>query len=251
MVRLLNDFKGTVIRATDGDIGKATDFYFDDQRWAVRYLVVDAGSLVRGGFVLISPISVTGTDWENHRISLSIDRQRVKSSPTTDVLRPISRQYEMDYYRYYGWPIYWGGTGIWGTEPTPGSLGSMAPPARPAGETPPAPGERDVRRTVGSPGTAGQEESRLRSAKEVAGYHIKATDQEVGHIDDYLIDQDTWLIDSIVVDTSNWPGGKTVVLPRERIEQVDWATRRIFVNLTSQEVRNSPELKESTMSRRL
>jgi len=251
MIRLLNDVKGSVIRATDGDIGKAIDYYFDDQKWAIRYLVVDVGNLVRGGHVLISPISVTGTDWENHTISLSIDRERVKSSPTADVLRPISRQYETEYYRYYGWPNYWEGAGIWGAEATPGALGIITPPATTVGGAYPAPGERDVRRTVSSRATAGMEDSRLRSAKEVAGYHIKATDQEIGHIDDYLLDPDTWVIDSILIDTSNWPGGKTVVLPRERVNRVDWSTKQIFVNMTSQEVRNSPEFSESTVSRRL
>ena len=117
-------------------------------------------------------------------------------------------------------------------------------------EPSPAPREKDVRRTAGRR-TAQAEDSRLRSAKEVAGYHIKATDGEVGHIDDYLLDPDSWMIESIVIDTSNWPGGKWVVLARERIQRVDWSTKRIFMNMTIQEVRNSPEFKESTVSRRL
>ncbi|RPJ51021.1 MAG: PRC-barrel domain containing protein [Acidobacteria bacterium] len=251
MIRLLNDVKGSAVRASDGDIGMVTDYYFDDQRWAIRYLVVDVGNLVRGGFVLISPIAVRGTDWENQTIDLSIDRERVRSGPTTDVLQPISRQYETDYYRYYGWPTYWAGPGIWGAEATPGALGLITPPSTTIGGTSAEPSERDVRRTVRDRTGAGLEESRLRSAKEVAGYHIKATDQEAGHIDDYVVDRDTWVIHSIVIDTSNWPGGKTVVLPRERIERVDWSTKQIFVNMTSHEVRNSPEFSEASLSRRL
>jgi hypothetical protein len=248
MIRLFSDVKGTIVRASDGDIGKIIDYYFDDQSWAIRYLVVDVGTLVFGGFALISPISVSDTDWKGHRISLSIDRDRVASSPTTDILRPISRQYEAEYYHYYGYPLYWTGPGIWGAQATPEALIAATPPVTAGGAATPEAAENLV---ADSQAGGKMEDSRLRSAKEVAGYHIRATDREVGHLDDYLLDPQTWVIESIVIDTSNWPGGKSVVLAREQIERVDWASRRILVNMTSDEVRNNPEFSESTVSRRM
>lgn len=245
MFRLLNDAKGSTVRGMDGDIGKIVDLYFDDENWTVRYLVVDVGNWVPGNHVLISPMSITRTDWERQRVELSIDRERVQKSPAADLVKPVSRQYESEYHRYYGWPYYWEGTGVWGAEATPLGLGSSIPTSGTA------PVERDVRRTVSTRTGAGVEESHIRSAREVAGYHIKATDHEVGHIDDYLVDADSWTIDSIVIDTSNWPGGKAVVLARQRIGRVDWSTKQIFVNASSQEVRNSPEFSESYTSRRV
>jgi len=94
--------------------------------------------------------------------------------------------------------------------------------------------------------------SHLRSAKEVAGYHIRATDGEVGHIDDFLVDRDSWVIDSILIDTSNMPGGKPVLLRREKIDQIDWNNKEIRVRATTQEIKNSPEyMEETTYGRRL
>ncbi|HXK60791.1 MAG TPA: PRC-barrel domain-containing protein, partial [Acidobacteriota bacterium] len=222
MIRLLKDVNGTTVHATDGDIGKVVDSYFGDEKWAVRYLVVDVGSWVPGGHVLISPIAVTRIDWTRGRIDLTIDRSKVRSSPPADLMVPIARRYEREYYRYYGWPFYWGGVGVWGSEAGPANLaaGGFESSSR-ADETS---GERDVRRTVGT--HREEQDHHIRSAREVAGYYIKATDQEVGHIDDYLIDENSWVIDSIVIDTSNWPGGKTVVLPRQQIQQINWSTKQ-------------------------
>ncbi|RPI24125.1 MAG: PRC-barrel domain containing protein [Acidobacteria bacterium] len=245
MFRLVNDAKGSTVRGTDGDIGKVVDFYFDDDKWTIRYLVVDVGNWVPGNHVLISPMSIARTDWERQRIELNISRDRVQKSPSAHLVTPISRQYESEYYGYYGWPYYWEGTGVWGAEATPLGLGASMPTSARDDI------ERDVRRTAGTRTAAGMEDSHIRSAREVAGYHIKATDQEVGHIDDYLVDADSWTIDSIVIDTSNWPGGKAVVLPRQRIARVDWSTKQIFVNASSQDVRNSPEFTESYIGRRV
>lgn len=55
MLRSMNDLENYTIRATDGTIGHVTDFYFDDERWVIRYLVVDTGSWLASRKVLISP----------------------------------------------------------------------------------------------------------------------------------------------------------------------------------------------------
>ena len=58
MLRSIKDLEHYAIGATDGDIGRVKDFYFDDDSWVVRYLVVDTGSWLAGRSVLISPISL-------------------------------------------------------------------------------------------------------------------------------------------------------------------------------------------------
>jgi sporulation protein YlmC with PRC-barrel domain len=251
MIRILQDIKGSKINATDGDIGSVVDCYFDEDKWAVRYLIVDTGNWLPGRRVLISPISVKAGDWGNNRIQLNLSQERVRNSPDIDVARPVSRNREIEYYQYYGWPYYWQGVGIWGVGATPGALGTTVPPSSSLGGGPhPAPGEEDARRAAETRVEYGVEESRIRSAVEVGGYHIQARDQEIGHIEDFVVNENDWSIESVLIDTSNWPGGKTVVVQRNQISRVEWASRRVFVNLSSEEIKNSPEFSTSSLTRR-
>ncbi|RPI23586.1 MAG: PRC-barrel domain containing protein [Acidobacteria bacterium] len=248
----MNQIKGSTIHAVDGDIGKVVDCYFDEQRWAVRYLVVETGTWLSGRQVLISPASVDRVDWNEGKVNLNIDRMRVKNSPSADFTRPVSREYESSYSEYYGYPRYWEGTDIWGSAATPRAYGSRSETAArtTGGESYPA---SEARGTMGTAASSERRvaDSQLRSAKDVAGYHIRATDGEIGHIDDFLVDRDSWVVDSILIDTSNMPGGKPVLLRRERIDRIDWNNKEIRVRATTQEIKNSPEyVEETTFGRR-
>ncbi|RPJ54348.1 MAG: PRC-barrel domain containing protein [Acidobacteria bacterium] len=251
MIRFLSQIKGSTIHAVDGDIGKVVDCYFDEQRWAVRYLVVETGSWLSGRQVLISPASVDRVDWNDGRVNLNIDRMRVKNSPSADLAQPVSREWESSYSEYYGYPHYWEGTDIWGSAATPGTYASRSgSAARTTGGEPYSASEVRGMGT-GTSSERGLADSQLRSAKEVAGYHIRATDGEIGHIDDFLMDRDSWVIDSILIDTSNMPGGKPVLLRRERIDRIDWNNQEIRVRATTQEIKNIPEyVEETTFGRR-
>ena len=98
---------GHTIRATDGELGSVEDFYFDDERWTIRYLVIDTSRWLPGRKVLISPISVTATDYNDKKILVSLTKQQVENSPDIDTHKPMSRQHETDIYDYYGYPYYW------------------------------------------------------------------------------------------------------------------------------------------------
>src|ERR1700730_4195433 len=110
---------GLSIHASDGELGKVQDVYFDDYRWTARYLVVDAGTWLEERRVLISPISVENIDWDRRSIPVRLTRQQVSASPHIDTDKPISRQHEMDLLDYYGYPNYWGGPFMWGTTSYP------------------------------------------------------------------------------------------------------------------------------------
>ena len=115
MLRSLKDPERYAVNATDGDIGSVVDFLLDDERWTVRYLVVKAGGFFSGREVLISPAFFREPDWSTQRFHLALTRDKVKNSPDVDVDKPVSRQFEHDYYRYYNYPYYWGSAGLWGT----------------------------------------------------------------------------------------------------------------------------------------
>jgi uncharacterized protein YrrD len=109
MLMNAHNLKGAAIIARDGAIGAIDDFYFDDEKWTVRYLVVDTGAWLFRRDVLISPISIQKVDEANNQVLVNLTRDQVKDSPDIDTQKPVSRQHETAVMNYYGYPIYWGG----------------------------------------------------------------------------------------------------------------------------------------------
>lgn len=228
MIRSVKQLRQFAIAATDGTIGSVDDVYFDSERWAVRYLVVDTGGWLSGRRVLISPISVTRTDWSEQHVELSISRAQVEGSPDIDTHKPVSRQHEVEYLNYYGYPHYWAHADLWGATGRP----MLPPPSEVAAQ------QAAVRRERRHAAAKG--DSHLRSAKEVTGYVIRATDGDIGHVDDVLIDDVTWAVRYLVVDTSNWWFGKHVLLAPAWATDVSWAHRTVDVRVTRQALKNAP-----------
>jgi hypothetical protein len=227
MLRSLKDLERYKVSASDGDIGSVVNFLFDDERWAVRYLVVDSGGFFSGGRVLISPISFGAADWSTRRFHVSLTMDKVKNSPTIDADRPVSRQHEREYYGYYGYPYYWGYGGLWGMGPYPGLLAT----GRWDGPAAEHANDGDVH---------------LRSADEVRGYHIQGTDDAIGHVEDFIVDDETWAVRYLVVDTSNWWFGKKVLIAPAWASGVSWYKREVHVAMTRQAIKDSPEWNASS-----
>jgi sporulation protein YlmC with PRC-barrel domain len=238
MLRSMSDLEGYAIRATDGTIGHVKDFYFDDEDWVVRYLIVDTGSWLSSRKVLISPIAVGQSSWADKILSVSITREQVKNSPDIDTDKPVSRQHEMEYLGYYSYPYYWGGAGFWG----PGIYPSM----RAMGDG--YAGSNSEYLTAAADQTQLAREARrhenddphLRSGKAVMKYHIEASDGGIGHLQGLLLDQDTWAIRYLIVDTSNWWLGHQVLIAPQWIKNVSWPDHTVRVNLTRQAVKDAP-----------
>ena len=114
MIRSASELKGYTIRASDGDIGEVMQFYFDDEKWTIRYLVADTGGWLMGRKVLISPAALGRVDWNSRTLGVNMTKERVENSPSIDTDRPVSRQHESAYYDYYGYPYYWSGPYVWG-----------------------------------------------------------------------------------------------------------------------------------------
>jgi hypothetical protein len=237
MLRSADALKGFTIQATDGNIGHVKDIYFDDEGWAVRYLVVDTGNWLMGRKVLITPMFIDKPDWDNKLLKLSITTKQVRDSPDIDTEKPVSRQHEHDYLGYYGYPIYWGGRGMWGAGIYPGAM------------IPGHPDHVEAHSTDSEPVRTGSEkygsdrnhkdDSHLRSAKAVTGYHIEASDGEIGHLSDMLVDDETWAIRYLIVDTSNWWLGHKVLISPLWIETLHWVESLIKVNLSREAIQKS------------
>jgi uncharacterized protein YrrD len=225
MLQTTNNLKKYKLHATDGLIGTVKDVYFDDEKWTIRYVVVHTGSWLMGRDVLISPIALRGFDDNEKSILVDLTKEKIENSPSIDTAEPISRQREREYFQYYGWPYYWGGPAAWGWTGVPGPFPIPEPP-------PP----RDL-----APDDAEGADVHLRSAQEIIGYHIQAHDQELGHVEDFVVDDASWTITDMLVDTRNWWPGKKVLVPHEAIQTVSWIDRTITVDLQPQQIQNAPE----------
>lgn len=241
MLRSKKDIENLAINATDGEIGLVKDLYFDDDAWAIRYLVVDAGSWLMSRKVLISPISFQQPNWDAGTLPVSLTKDQVKNSPDFDSEKPVSRQNEEQYMEYYGYPLYWGGAGMWGWGLYPYSMvpGAVGNPVDPV---PPVESELQVVRHPRAERTAlrQHEDPHLRSCDELTGYHILATNGEIGHVAGYLIDDETWAIRYLIVDTSNWWIGHKVLIAPEWITDMLWSDETVSVDLTREAVKDSP-----------
>lgn len=225
MLHSANTLKGYKLDSLDGEMGRVQDLYFDDGYWTVRYLVADTGNWLSGRQVLISPHALVAAIKDEQHIAVDLTKKQIEESPPISADNPVSRQNELDYYRHYGWGTYWGGPLAWGAYPYP--YPALAP--APKEVEPPAVEEEK------------QSDSHLRSAEELDGYHIQATDDEIGHVEDFIIDDVTWAIRYLIVDTRNWWPGKKVLISPEWLDHVSWVESKMFVKLTRDAIKQAPE----------
>lgn len=231
MLRNVNKLEGLSIGAIDGPIGKVEDFYFDDESWVIRYVIVDTSKWLGGREVLISPYAIGQTDWAGDTLPVTVTKEQVKNSPSIDSDKPISRQYEKSYLGYYGYPYYWGGTGLWGEANYPGTplTGMDADPDHRNEGYLKVPSE-----------LATNADPHLRSCSAVKGYHIHAKDGEIGHVQGFLVDDSTWSIRYLIVNTSNWWVGHQVLLSPEWIKYVGWTESRVTIDVDRQAIKDAP-----------
>jgi PRC-barrel domain len=228
MQRVASKLRGYSIGAKDGDIGSVEDFLFDDKLWTIRYLVADTAKWLPGRKVVISPIAFGRVEPDEKRLTVSLTKEQVENSPDVDS-RNCSREQERSYYDYYGWPYYWVGGDVWGSSTAPGILAAQ-------------PGTAPVTREQ-------EDDTHLRSVKEVMDYYIEATDGDIGHVEDFVIDDESWEIRYMVVDTKNWWPGKKVLVSPEWIERVSWSDSRVYVDLSREAIKSGPEFDAERFNR--
>ena len=222
MLHNIKELYGNKLAASDGDIGQVEDFYFDDKTWAVRYLVANTGTWLSGRQVLLSPHAFNRWDRDNKSLRVNLTRKQIENSPSIDLHRPVSRQYEEEYYRYYGWPTYWDGGGMWGG----GEYPVVLPPTK----------EEIVAHQHHH-----RDDKHLRSTHAVTGYHIQAADGAIGHVTGFMVDDKSWGIRELVVETGHWYSGKEILISPSKIERVGYDESKVFVNLSKADIQHTME----------
>ena len=215
MIHDTKNFIGKTINAADGDLGHVSDLYFDDKSWAIRYVVVDTGNWLTGRQVLLSPHAFAESAINlAEKMRTHLTMQQIENSPSIETKRPVSRQFEEQYYQYYGWPTYWGAVGMESAAiPAPMS-------AIPVREIEPA-------------------EVNLRSVKDVIGYKIQATDGAEGKVKSFSFNSLDWKITELIADTGHWFAGKQVSLFIESIDRIDYVDSTVYVNECKEDIRNT------------
>jgi hypothetical protein len=231
MLRLAKNLSGFTLGAIDGEIGKVKEFYFDDRTWTIRYLVADTGKWLSDRSVLISPYALSDIQTEETIIHVNLTKVQIENSPAIETNRPVSRQDELLYYPYYGYPSYWGGSSLWGNAAYPQML-----------ELPPG---MEARRAAASKHE--DDDPHLRSSQDVDGHSIQALDGDVGHVVDLVIDDESWVIRYLIVATRNWLPGKKVLIGTRSVQHISWEESKVYLQLKRETIENSPEYSEELL----
>jgi hypothetical protein len=231
MLHSLKQLYGGKLGASDGEIGHVKDFYFDDQNWAVRYVVVDPGSWLPGRQVLLSPHSIGRLDAAGKVLRVNLTRKQIEDSPTIESHKPVSRQYEEEYYRYYGWPYYWLGNGLWGL--------SGFPILEMAGQ--PLPSES----AFASGPQSEAPDAHLRSTQAVGGYHFQTSDGIIGYVWDFMMDSQSWAIGQLVIKTGHRFSGQEVLIPTNKVDRINYEESTVIANLTRTAIEQRPPPRSS------
>ena len=153
-------------------------------------VVVDTGLWLLGRLVLIAPHAFGGLDQNRAPWLVNLTRQQIENSPPIELHKPVSRQYEEEYYRYYGFPSYWAGEGLWGPNAFP--IVSPPPSAVPIVSPPPSRFPSEVAEESGN--ALDVNDPHLRSTHAVTGYHLQTREETIGHVTDFVMDDKSWAI---------------------------------------------------------
>ena len=211
MLLLARHIYGTSVDASDGKLGNLIDFLFDDQRWSISQLVLDAGSWLNRRRVTLPPDVIKNKEWGDHRLSITgLTRQQVIDSPGIETHVPVSVHATLKEATIMDWEIYW--TSVVGTD-HPWQITN---------------------------------DPHVHNTREVVGYHIQGTDGPIGHVADVVVEDELWTVRQLVVDTRNWWPGKHVLVPTTRVEAIDGPSRTVRLLLSRDTIQSSSSVQSLT-----
>jgi len=213
MLRSASRIFGYRLNAMDGQIGRCVDLLIDERSWAVRYVVVEANGRLAGRRLLISPLALRKADWNARRWVLEGTRQQVESAPLLEDNEPVSQSHELELWRHYGWDV--------------AGFSTIQ------SETDNAP---EVERLAMK-----ESESTLGSLKQLFGYGLDADDANVGHVEDVILDDDSWVCRQLVVSGRTWLSGRKTLVPTDWVSRIESKEHRILVPLPSARIESEPE----------
>lgn len=235
MLRGAHQVMGTKLHTVDGDMGHVDDFYFGDHDWIIRYMIVRTGSWFAHKDVMLALDTIRDLAWDAKSLHVNLTQDQVKDAPDLDLAKPVTREQEMELAQYYKGPGYGSiapgnvlditSAGVI-SEPMPDSMSGYSEATKATAE---------LRRAAQA-----DDLPHLRGIKEVTGYHIAETDGSIGHVSDFFFDENSRTIQYLLVDTGHWMPGRKVLIPTRAIEDISWSDKKVYVNVTREQVQNSP-----------
>jgi hypothetical protein len=205
-MKTLRRLEGFRVLGEGETLGKVMDAYFDDHVWAVRDLVV-AGSGRHARLWWLSPHSILRIDQRRRTIETTITAAQWRTTAPDEPDTAIPRATWTGLLKYYGFPYSWRG------------LDRAVAPRVPSSSGP---------------------ELHLRSERRFRHYLVHALDGELGHVEDLLVDEHSWAVRYLVVDTRRWrPGGRVLLAP-EWVLYVSWLEQSVHTSLEQKTVRTAP-----------
>lgn len=217
MLKPFRILQGCALNAVDGLIGDVRAFYFDDERWRVRFFVVDTGSWLRKRPVLINAEALGKVDAGDDTIEVRLTKEQVSKSPPPDSHKPVSRQYKDELYRRYAWMPYRSMVRAVG-------WGTIAPPS-----------------ILETPATRCDGDSHLRSSAELLNhYSLRAEDGKVGRVHDFIMNERDWSVPYAIVRTGVCGLGKDVPVRTDFVKCISLRKTEISVDLLRCQIKEAP-----------
>ncbi len=206
MVIPFKDLRGCSIAASDGNIGSAIELLFNDETWSVRYLVVDTGSWLAGGLVLLGRNELGRADPESGTIAVAVSKKELLRAPGIQTVTPVSIQLrKLERERRQA---------------------LTAPATPPAGRGAPA-------STSPSANLRQRSDPHLRSSAAIAGtYTFRTHDGEIGTVEDFVLDDEEWRIRYLVARVGLVLFGKKVLVPSDLVRSISAQCKEIGIDLT-------------------
>lgn len=218
--------KNFATESTDGIRGLVIDIYFDDLFWNVQYLVIKKAGVPEDMFNLVPHSLLGNPDWEAQILPLHVSLKGHAEPGSTDSPKPVSKARENNAAKILEWPLSHMNLKSLNQDEMEVLVNNMPPDA-----------QQIERKT----------DPHLRSRNEVLGYNIRAHNGEIGHVDDFILETETWKIRYLVVDTRNWlPGGKNVLISPAWIERIKWNNNMVYIDLRKEVIENSPSYDPDT-----
>ncbi|HEY0056648.1 MAG TPA: PRC-barrel domain-containing protein [Pedobacter sp.] len=252
MLQSIHKLIGYTLGASDGEIGKIRDFYFDDESWKVRYLVVETGGWLSNRKVLLSPAALEMPHRDAEAFPVNLSKDQIKNSPDIDTDKPVSKQQEEELHRHYSWPDNdRAGVGFM----TTGMVGGVIAPG--------VPFEERIAIEVAKEGKDSEDlfdqnnsqnstenlsgDKHLRSYKATIGHAVKGTNEELGEVEDFLID-DSWSIPYMVMETGSWYVGDKTITSTKNIQKIEWQNSTVLINQSIESLKKNFEFDSSQLN---
>ena len=237
MLFAVSGLAGCPVRASDGDVGSAKDFLFDDDTWKIRWMAVGGGDFLPGRQAFIHPSAIEPltlppkpklpmmSPGETLELTVNLTRRQIEAGPHSGEGEPVNRDMEALLYDYYGSDPYWGAS-------------HFGAPVMPNAEQEIVAGAVRHEADAQAPPVDGADHSH--SVADFKGYYVHATDGDIGHVENVLADDTNWEIRYLVIATRNWCPGKIVQLSPYAVKNIDWFGQHINMNVTRDQVRSAP-----------